>query len=85
MVTAGNGTSSSVNAGTYRLPVRPVDQRHRRQRQDLASNYQLPATGTLTIDKATLTLNGSKAYDGTTTFLASAFGTQRHDRHRHQR
>ena len=41
----------------------------------LASNYQIAASGNSgTVTAATLTLNGSKIYDSTTTFAASAFG-----------
>jgi filamentous hemagglutinin family protein len=71
---AGTGTSGSANAGTYAgsslsgLTISVTGGAG----NDLASNFQLPPTGTLTIDKANYTsLSGSKTYDGNTSFSGS--------------
>jgi len=73
-LTAGTGTSGSANAGTYAsaslsgLTISVTGGTG----NDLASNYQLPATGTLAIDKANYTaIAGTKTYDGNTNFSGS--------------
>ena len=57
-----------TNAGNYTLSVLG---------KLTNTNYAITTrdTGTWIVDPATLILAGSKTYDGTTTFLASAFGT----------
>jgi filamentous hemagglutinin family protein len=67
-LTAGTGASSSPNAGTYAgstltgLATGVAGGTG----SDLASNYQLPALGTLTISPAPVTVSGARNYDGMT-------------------
>ncbi len=67
-LTGGTGTSSSPNAATY--PGSPLsnlaDSVTGGTGTPLASNYQLPTTGTLTITPAPVTVSGSRYYDGLT-------------------
>ncbi|MBI1205279.1 MAG: hypothetical protein GC182_22475, partial [Rhodopseudomonas sp.] len=65
-VSYGGTAQGAVNAGGYTLTASG----------QTSSNYNISyVSGALTVDKATVTLAGSKTYDGMTDFAASAFGT----------
>ena len=72
-LTTGSGTTSSANAGTYAgASLSGLAQGD--QRQCTASNYSLPATGTLTVNPEPVTITAAtntKTYDGTTTAAAA--------------
>lgn len=78
VLTQGTGASSSANAGSYagsalsNLAISVTGGKM------LASNYALPASGTLTIGQATVSVTGAtgvnKTYDGTAALPAGASG-----------
>ena len=70
---SGSVGSANVNAGTQSLTLGSLTLTNG---TGLASNYQIASKGnTGTVTQATVTLNGTKVYDGTTAFAASTFGT----------
>ena len=65
-VSYGGTAQGAVNAGSYTLTASGLS----------SSNYTIAyVDGSLAVAKATLTLAGSKTYDGTGGFAASAFGS----------
>ncbi len=80
----GGGTSSSPNASTYtganstlsNLAIGTVTAGgSSANTSPLASNYNLPTTGTLTITQAPVSITGSKSYNGSTSAPSSTFST----------
>jgi hypothetical protein len=70
---AGSVASANVSAGTQTLAQGSLALANG---SGLASNYQIATSGNSgTVTPATLALTGSKTFDSTTTFAASAFGT----------